>query len=311
LCAETGAHFHGQPLRAAALMVVQIPHSTRRQASRSVPREMCTWWMQETIASRVFHARSAQPGPPAPDPVIGQSDFTTIGANQGGISASTLDFNLSGSPVRRLPRVRSVGKSLVADAAKNRVLRYNASALGAQAVNGPAAHLILGQPDFLTGAYSPNPKTNPWASTGAFETPSGIAFDSKRRLFLMESTTTRRARVLVWTPPFTSGQSATRILGVDVDTPQPPVISGLQFGPATGNLFPFGDGIGVTDTVNSRILIFAPVDQWTPNPLYQAAIGVAGQADFNSGSANQGQPAPSASTLSSPVAAVALDQFLR
>ena len=252
----------------------------------------------------------AQSGQVAPDLVIGQPDFTTIGANQGGISASTLNFNPSGTPFDAYLAFDPSGNLWVADAENNRVLRFNVSALGAQAANGPAADLVLGQPDFVTSSYSPNPKTNPLTSTGSFQSPSGIAFDSKGRLFVMESTTTRRARVLVWTPPFASGQSAARILGVDLDTPQPPVISELQFGPATGNLFLFGDGIGVTDTVNSRILIFAPVEQWTPNPLYQAAIAVAGQPDFSRGSPNQGQPAPSASTLSAPVAAAAWNSTL-
>ena len=91
---------------------------------------------------------------------------------------------------------------------------------------------------------------------------------------------------------------------MDTSNPPPPAISEYQLGPSSGALFPIGDGIGIADTYYSRVLVFPPVEQWTPNTTWQAAIEVAGQPDFASGTANQGLPTASASTLNHPAAAV-------
>ncbi len=245
----------------------------------------------------------SQTGLPAPDLVIGQHDFTTAGANQGGISASTLSLNGANGPFGAYAAFDSSGNLWISDAGNNRVLRFNASVLGGGAANGPSADLVIGQPNFTSNSYSPATNINPLTSTTAFQSPSGIAFDTKGRLFIVESVAKRQGRVLVYYPPFTTGQSAARILGVDLDTPQPPPVNQFQFGAAPGAVFPAGDGIGLADTANSRILIFPPVEQWTSNTLYQAATSVAGQPDFASGKSNQGQPASSGSTLSLPAAA--------
>ncbi len=69
-------------------------------------------------------------------------------------------------------------------------------------------------------------------------------------------------------------------------------------------MFAIGNGIGVADTNNSRILVFPPVAQWTPNTTFQAATAVAGQFNLFSGSANQGLTVPNAGTLSLPNSAV-------
>lgn len=245
----------------------------------------------------------AQTGQPAPDIVIGQHDFTTSGANQGGISAATLNLNGANGPFDAYAALDSSGNLWVSDSGNNRVLRFNASVLGANAASGPPADIVIGQPNFTSNAYAPASNINPLTSTIAFESPAGIAFDTKGRLFVAESVSSRRGRVLVYYPPFTTGQSASRILGVDLDTPQPPAISQFQFAQAPGAIFPAGDGIGVVDTYDSRVLLFPPIEQWTSNTLYQAATSEAGQPDFSSGSSNQGQPASSASTLSLPAGA--------
>ena len=47
------------------------------------------------------------------------------------------------------------GNLWVADAGNNRVLRFNANVLGSQASPGPAADIVLGQTDFVTGTLQP------------------------------------------------------------------------------------------------------------------------------------------------------------
>ena len=261
----------------------------------------------DTANNRIlrFPKPFTQTGPPLPDIVIGQTTFSTGSANQGGTapSASSLAFTVtSGTTTAALAAYLtfdSQGNLWVADAGNNRVLRFNANVLGTQAASGPSADVVLGQTDFISNGY--NPSASPLTQLNGFTTPTGIAFDAAGRLFIDESISTRRGRILMYTPPFNTGQAASRILGVDPNSP--PVISEFQVSASPGALFPIGNSIGIADTLNNRILVFPPVEQWTPNTTYQAAIEVAGQPDFTSGSVNQGLPAPTASTLDQPQAA--------
>jgi uncharacterized protein (TIGR03437 family) len=244
-----------------------------------------------------------QTGAQTPDIVIGQASFTKNGANQGGISASTLSFTSNGTVLTAFIAFDPAGNLWVADAANNRVLRFNVNVLatGTQAASGPAADLVLGQSDFVSNEYTP--PANPLTSTFAFTTPTGIAFDAAGRLFVEESISSQRGRILVWAPPFSSGQFAGRILGVDNASPAPPAVSPYQLAQSPGALFAIGNGIGVADANDNRILVFPPVEQWTPNTTFQAATEVAGQQFLFSGLVNQGLPVPNATTLALPNAA--------
>jgi uncharacterized protein (TIGR03437 family) len=243
----------------------------------------------------------AQTGDQLPDLVIGQPGFSTNSANQGGISAATLALVVGNSVLQSYLAFDSSGNLWVTDPGNNRVLRFNAKVLGSQPMPGPNADLVLGQQDFVTRTYSP--LGNPLTSVSAINTPTGIAFDSGGRLFISESVSSQRGRILVWNPPFAGGQFASRIIGVDLDSPQPPAISPLQLGNGTGALFTVGNQIGIADPVNSRLLLYPSADQWTSNTLDQTASQVIGQPDFNSGARNQGLPGPTAATLATPIAA--------
>src|SRR4029077_954826 len=107
--------------------------------------------------------------------------------------------------------IDSSGNLWVSDGLNNRVLRYPASALGAQPSNDPAADLVLGQPDFVTTAL---PKDFAITSKGTLNQPGALAFSPSGLLFVADSATP--GRVLVYPPPFSSGQSAARIMGVIV-----------------------------------------------------------------------------------------------
>ncbi len=243
----------------------------------------------------------AQSGGQIPDLVIGQPSFTTDAPNQGGISASTLAFSTN-SILQGYLVFDSSGNLWVADAGNNRVLRFNAKVIGSQAALGPAADLVLGQVDFVTNTYKPS--GNPSTSLSTFTAPTGIAFDADGRLFVAESVGTQRGRILVYNPPFSTGQFASRLLGVDNAIPQPPTVNQYQLGAGPGNMFAVGNQIGIADSANHRLLIYPPAEQWTSNTLFQAAALVVGQPDFNSGSSNQGQPGAGPSTLAGPAAAV-------
>ena len=250
----------------------------------------------------------AQTGSPVPDLVIGQPSFLTNGINQAGISASSLALTTTTSSgslaaLQAFITFDASGNLWVADAGNNRLLRFNANVLGSPASPGPAADLVLGQTDFVTGTYNP-PASNPLTSLISFTTPSGIAFDSAGRLFAAESISSRQGRILMWNPPFYTGQPAARLLGVDNNNPPPPTTSEFRLGPAPGGLFPIGNAIGAVDTFNSRVLIFPPVEQWIPNVTYQAAVEVAGQTDFSSKASNLGNPTAGPIGFSRPGAAL-------
>ena len=255
----------------------------------------------------------AQPGDQLPDLVIGQTSFTAGGANQDGISASTLAFTVSSgtssSVLISFITLDAAGNLWVTDSGNNRVLRFNAKDLGTDASSGPVADIVLGQVDFVTSAYSPFPGQDPALSLTAFTNPSGITFDAAGRLFVAESPVTRRARILMWSPPFSSGQAASRLLAVDNEVPQPPAISEFQLAQAVGSLFTVGSAIGAVDTFNNRLVLYPPVEQWSSG-TFQSAVEVVGQSDFSSGSANQGLPAAAADRLARPSSAVFLNNEL-
>lgn len=242
-----------------------------------------------------------------PDLVIGQASFNTNTANAGGPSEKTLNFFSGTNPLAVYLTFDTSGNLWVADAGNNRVLRYPAASLGQNAISGPAADIVIGQIDFVSTAVSPN-----YSATylNGFSTPTGLAFDNEGRLYVDESNSGVRGRILIFNPPFATGMAATRLLGVvpSTVTPQPPPISEQQLGTAPGGLLIINDGVAAADPANSRILVFPPVSQFNVNNQFtQQAVGVIGQKNFSVGAANQGQPEPAADRLAGPQMAVATD----
>src|SRR5207244_3072661 len=108
------------------------------------------------------------------------------------------------------------------DSGNNRVLRYDAADVAKSNSFGPAARVELGQLDFFTRQPA-LPLTNQGLNTlNQFAIPAGLAFDSAGRLYVADASGDAAAsisRVLVFAPPFTSGQSAVRIMGVPTPPP--------------------------------------------------------------------------------------------
>jgi len=151
----------------------------------------------------------SQPDQILPDLVIGQSDFSTRGTNQGGISARSLALNndtstpdcQSGNCYNASLAFDNAGNLYFTDPLNNRILRYPVSALGAKAANGPSADLVLGQSDFTSANYSDDP-----VDVHNLRTPAGIALDAGGRLYVSDSLN----RVVVYLAPFQTGKAMAR-----------------------------------------------------------------------------------------------------
>jgi uncharacterized protein (TIGR03437 family) len=241
-----------------------------------------------------------QSTPILPDLVMGQPGFNTNLANQGGISASSLNLSSGTSvPLYAGMAFDSVGSLFVSDVNNNRVLVFLASALKSQN-NGPAATLVIGQVSFTSATAAPNA-----LSSSAFHSPSGIALDSKGRLYVGDAL----GRALVFLPPFVAGSNAARLVGIQTQIqgqPAPPAVSITTVGYPQG-LAVAGNRLVVVDAADSRAMVFDPYESW-PDPTQTfspAAYEIIGQSGYSDHGANRGAFVPSATTLSVPVGAAA------
>ncbi len=252
-----------------------------------------------------FPAPFRQTSDQLPDFVIGQAGFSTNGANQDGVSGATLALSIPAnngvSTAFSALAFDPAGNLWATDPFNNRILRFNAKDLAPDSPPGPSADLVLGQPDFATSTYTPKGAST--TTLSAIAAPAGIVLDSAGRLYVCESLSTQRGRILVWNAPTYSGQPASRILGVVAETSTLPPVSDLQFNASLAGLFLVGNQLGVVDALNNRLLLFRPSDQWTADTLSQQASDVVGQKDFFTGTVNQGQPMPGPGTLARPAAA--------
>ncbi len=156
--------------------------------------------------------------------------------------------------------------------------------------NTQSSTLVLGQSSFTTDMNAASP---------AGETiPTGLAFDSSGNLWVADSD---NSRILEYTPPFTTGEAASLVLGqASLNTGNCDLggasASNLCF--PTGIAFDSSGNLWVADEANSRVLEYVKGAGFTTG---QAASLVIGQPDFTHSQANQcGCFAPTASTLDAP-----------
>ncbi|UCD55255.1 MAG: hypothetical protein JSV93_00215, partial [Candidatus Omnitrophota bacterium] len=130
------------------------------------------------------------------DVVIGQADFTSATANQGGIGANTFY-----QPVY----IFSDGKRLfISDYVNNRVLIYNSIPTS----NNASADVVVGQPDFTS--FVENQGNTPTPGPNTIYHPQGIFSDGKR-LFIVD---TDNNRVLIYNSiPTSNNASADVVVG--------------------------------------------------------------------------------------------------
>jgi uncharacterized protein (TIGR03437 family) len=255
---------------------------------------------------RPFSQQSGQ----FPDMVIGQTNYTTkTGAlTDTGLSLSNAAFAVLGMTFD------SDGNLWVVDGGNRRVLRYAATDL-ANGVSGPKANLVLGASDFTSAAAAVTRTQRTVANL--FAGPAGIAFDSAGRLYVSDTGSSGGSfsRVLVFEPPFSSGQSAKRLMsifsGAATDTDG---LNRTEMMAPSSMFFLPGSKMGVVDSYSNRILIFDTYEKW-PDPtlfLSPQATAVFGQKDFAGRNINQAPGAwpgtytagASGQTLAGPLGAV-------
>ncbi|SHO42720.1 NHL repeat protein (modular protein) [Nitrosotalea sinensis] len=206
--------------------------------------------------------------------------FTSGTANNGGISASSLD-----SP--SCLAFDSSGNLWVADADNNRILKYPSSSLS---TNGASATVELGQPSGT--AFTSNTGNNGGLSASTLSFPNCLAFDSSGNLWVTD-TANRRVLMYPSSSLSTNGASATVELG------QP---SGTAFTSNTANngglsasSLSYPEGIAfssgnlwVADGGNNRVLMYPSSSLSTNGASATVELGQPSGTAFTSGTANNG-----------------------
>lgn len=209
------------------------------------------------------------------DYVIGQQNFSTNTANQGG-GAGNSTLNAPTAVVYDYINQRLY----IADTGNNRVLVYGSDITD----NGQAASIVLGQSDFTRSA--------PSAGRAGLASPEGVAVNTGSNTIAIADRDNNR--VLVWSNlPFANGQQADYALGQSnfssssfgtsasaLHTPR-----GVSFDPNLGYLY-------VADTDNNRVVMWNSAITMNNQP----ANRVLGQANMSSASA----PLPSSQSMNHP-----------
>lgn len=212
--------------------------------------------------------------------VVGQQNFTSSSANQGGsVAANTLQ-----SPRKS---ILVNGKWIVADATNNRVLIFNQI----PASNNASASIVIGQPDMTSNSQNQGIPTTPAANT--LRTPNALASDGTR-LFISDSD---NHRVLVFNQiPTSNNASADLVLGQSTFTTRANGDGSTMNNPQDIALH--GDKIIISDLNNHRVLVWNTLP--SVNSQSSTASVVIGQTNLSNKSINQGGSA-GANTLRSPV----------
>jgi uncharacterized protein (TIGR03437 family) len=251
----------------------------------------------------------------AADFVIGQADLTSSALPPvASLTASTLRLPTTAvvSNTNNLVGIGiafdNQGNLWVPDYDNHRVLRYPAASLGSGASNGPAADLVLGQVDFTTRTVpSASSSITVFQDKTTTRFPRGVAFIPDSNLLAV---TDGRSRVLVYQNPSANNQPATRILGIPT-TAQ--IQGGVQvaanvLSAPVGVFAATSNRLGVVDSGNHRVVVYPPIESWTPETPTQfspSATALAGQENLGDREPNRGQGTPNDNGYFAPFAAVA------
>jgi len=188
-------------------------------------------WVADQGNGRVLMFKPPFTNGKAASLVIGQPDYVT----GGGFTSQT---RLNG-PVG--VGFDASGNLWVADLFSNRVVLFKPPFS-----NGMAASLVIGQEDFTHYGSTYNQTR--------LNAPRALGFDASGNLWVSDF---RNNRVLRFAPPFSTGMAASLVIG------QPDFVHSVSVASQTGLYQPAGlvfDAVGniwVTDSYNSRVLMFA------------------------------------------------------
>lgn len=277
---------------------------------------------------------SAPQGQQFPDLIIGQPNLSRNTANYpAGLPTEKGVFLASNNgPLQAGIAFDKQGNLWLTDAGNRRVLMYQASDVAKSNNFGLSATIVIGQTDFLSAAVL---DASNISRTNQLAIPTGLGFDAAGRLYVSDSddnnsTPDALNRVLVFSPPFSSGESASRIMGLLTPLPAgatPPDqrtqnIQALQirmWSPNSIFFLPGTQGMGIVDSNFNRILIFDPYELWpdvntATSPSAKAVIGQGGLYVKADGTLavqpNAGNPKSSEQTLASPTGAVLFNNEL-
>ncbi|MBI2463271.1 MAG: LysM peptidoglycan-binding domain-containing protein [Candidatus Spechtbacteria bacterium] len=197
------------------------------------------------------------------DLVLGQPNFTSNTANNGGISASTLNGPQSVIYVG--------GRLFIADSSNNRILIWNSVPN-----SSTPADLVLGQPNFTS-----NTANNGGLSASTFGSIWDVASDGTK-LAALDPTNNR---ILIWNSlPTVNQQAADVVLGNSIfTTALSNTASAKDFQCAYTCSIDINNGkLFLMDKINARVLIWNSIS--TVN--YTSADVVIGQPDFTTATNN-------------------------
>ncbi len=227
-------------------------------------------YIADDVNNRVLQYDNPMATDTIADRVFGQPNFTSSEANNGGVSASSLNLPTGIA-------LDTAGNLYVADYSNNRVLEYD-SPLSTDTV----ADRVFGQPDFVSRRAN-----NGGVSASSLFWPVGVAVDSSGNVYIGDY---YNHRVLEYDTPLSGDTVADRVFGQGGDftsricnlggtTPSSLCFfgGGLVETDSAGNLY-------VADAINNRVLVYN-------NPILNdtAADLVFGQGgDLTTRDANKG-----------------------
>jgi sugar lactone lactonase YvrE len=175
---------------------------------------------------------------------------------------STLNYTTaSGLNFPTSARFDSSGNLWVTDANNNRILEFKAPF-----TDGMSASLVIGQANFTSSAAADS-------QTG-LSSPGSLAFDSSGNLWVAD---TNNNRVVEYDAPFSDGMQASAVLGQGTFSSKASATTQTGMRGPTEVAFNQAGDLWVADSLNDRVLEFAP-----PFQNGAPASWVLGQSDFSS-----------------------------